>query len=246
MKQIESISLTSLLAGPHYEFHKEILDKIETYGAADLRIEDLYAEYKAQVELESRIVLYKRGMPYTKEMKFWDGCRDNDMRRILIGLEMLTKHPSREFSYDADILWQVVSSCRDVHKYEMTKQSVMVAALIKELENKNLDTLSQIMLGTQTFENLRYFNNEVIDCMAGRMIEFGEMEKLDRRAERRKTDKLYRSIRDMVNANSITHPSEDMMEFIDRVNGQIMQYKHVIGGMRPGGGGNESRPKEEE
>lgn len=244
-RQIQSFSLSALLTGAHYEFHKNTAEQMKEATPAALHVEELYAKYTANLEKQLKYLVQSRKLPNTHLLSVLDQKRDGLLRHLLRSIKALLRNPDPEMQADGQKAWQLLSPYEGIAGYEMEKQTGWTDSLLKAIDDNRLEKIVEQYAGSQILDRLAAANNDFKEAMDERWNEMAAHEKADMRALVKEANEIYREMRLRINAFALTKPTQAIDAFIDKHNAMIDNFRQIISGMRRGGSGNESLPKEE-
>lgn len=228
MKEINSIHLTRLNLGAHYEFHRLALQLMLEAGPEELHIEGLVPFYQIEIEREGRGIIGRPGLPNTRKIKEADAMRDFYLRNLLKTAKTFCRSPVDEERLEAEIFWSAISNFDGAPYYEMTKETALVERILSVMEEEGRKNfIEKIGLG-YTVGKLKEYNDLFIGEMDKRIEELGRRERIDEREQKRIVNAYYLQMVRLVNAYALTAPTPAIEQFIKRMNGLIRQFKHVL------------------
>lgn len=245
MEQIQTFKISKLLIAPHYEFHKLTVEAITKTTPQALHIADIFPAYKANVDKEARLLNSIYRLPHTDEIRRADENRDATLRYMYRMAKILKEHPERKLADAGETIWNVLGPNEGLWDYELTKETAYVRTIIQDFAPHEMKMLLDDYISQRVYGLLNQFNDDVEKLMQKRMDEISAQDKVDLEALRLETNEEYRDVRLRVNAYGMSDTTSVIDRFIRQHNGQIIQYRHVLAGMKRGGSGNEHIGKKE-
>ncbi len=228
MKQITSISLSSLTVGTHLQFHTQVNSYIGVATAAALKIESQAPEYESLVGTEETVVNRPTSQRYTEQLATADRNRDDATSVFLNIVKAQNRSVEPNKKAAAQELKSVIAPYNNVAEQAYMKETAQIRGLLTALkEEKNqalvkLLHLEEEVIGIEetngVFETLYEKSQE--DALVRQ-----ELEAIDTKELRSQVDAKYQEIVLIVNAFAIATPSEVFDTFIDSVNGLIYRTK---------------------
>jgi len=248
-KSIETLQLSRLLVASHYEYHRSSLVLMTAATPEALMIVDLLPRYKAELETLFQLVNRAQGSVVSQQISDTDKERDGLLGELFTvidfaaGSQLTTRR-------DAGVqLKRVIAPYRGIAQNEYTKETGQIRGLLRDLGADDLaPAIDTLTLGA-IIQQLRQANNRMASYMETRSTEMGTRAatlNVNTDQQRHIVDEVYREIVQKVNAVALLQPTAAVEGYIDQQNGLVMQYKHVIANLKPGGTGSEKRKKGEE
>ena len=226
-KEVETIALTRINNGAHYNFMEAVAGKAK----ADAKV---YAKAQAQtdaltaaVKEENDVLILSRKSALSDVIEKADKQRDSYFSGYREGVRSYCRFPGGSEKLAADKLWQHLTDYGITPKMQLDRETGMMANLVEDLQSKYAAEVANLNL--QPFvEGMKLANDNVRMALAMRDTEqsagvFGALKK--RRAE---TDEAYQSLIRRINAYAEIEGAADYAAFIDDVNRQIRRKQEVL------------------
>ena len=245
MTQIESLALSRLLDAPFTGYHMSVFSIIQIFDMSELRIQQLIPVYEQEIQTLDLAM----GKSYRKEntqlITKTDALRDRLTNRFFNEAKFLKNSPVESEKEDGTILWNAISQYEGITRYEMNKETVLLKAMFRDLDKTEvLEVVVRYNLQDMV-NQIKQYNSEVEALLADRVAKQSEITKVETLEQRKVVTNVYNDIVKTVNAVAILEPTAAVIDFIQRVNALIEEYRLVIAHMKSGGSGNEKRKKKE-
>jgi hypothetical protein len=224
---IYAIDLKNLPNEAHFSFHKEVETKLDTHSATALGVEALVASYVAQITREDTALEIIRKSGLTAPLEVADQKRDNLFRGFSLTVDGACLHYDPSKQQAALGIQLVLDHYGNVAQKMRDAESGSIINLVNELRSNHAQSLTALSLGPW-LDALEAANEDYRDLRGSRDSETGSRTALRMVEERPKTDDIYRSIVERINALIIVNGSAAYEAFVNDLNGQIEHYKQII------------------
>lgn len=222
--RIKSFGMKRLPLGLYCSHHADTNALIAEIGAEVLHIEELAAEYDRLVELLGSIV--KRATAYVSTSLLGEADRKRDNALGII-LNIITAHLTNQVEdrlAAAQVLDVLVAPFRKIRNHGKGAETREVALLLELFDTEEARAHIATLSLDREVEMLRLRNSQMDSLLTEKVME--EVERMPQKsintAELRKqVDEQYARIVQAVNAYAIVHPSEEIADFITRMNALI-------------------------
>lgn len=246
--QIRSCPLSRLTIGSASDFHTNVLAAITATTPTVLHIETLEPNYKQLVEQLASVVNRQRSYVSTKKLDELDNLRDNGTGYVFNVLDA-NKTCLIAAKVDAsNRLLPQISSYRKIRSHEYSKQSAELRGMLAVLEAaENAADVETLSIGPD-IEALREVADEFEAAFKAKAAEasaHADQSDLDSKALASDAAKAYENIVQVVNAYAIVQPTDELLGFINEVNGFVEVYAQIANGSTSGGTSPEPAPGED-
>ena len=246
--QIRSCPLSRLTIGSASDFHTNVLAAITATTPTVLHIETLEPNYKQLVEQLASVVNRQRSYVSTKKLNELDDLRDNGSGFIFNVLDANKTCLIAAKVDAANRLLAQISAYRGMRNHEYSKQSAELRGMLAVLEAaENAADVETLSIGPD-IEALR----EVADgfeaafkAKAAEASAHADQSDLDSKTLASDAAKAYENIVQVVNAYAIVQPTDELLGFINEVNGLVEVYAQIANGSTSGGTSPEPAPGED-
>ena len=262
--QIRSCPLSRLTIGSASDFHTNVLAAITATTPTVLHIETLEPNYKQLVEQLASVVNRQRSYVSTKKLNELDDLRDNGSGFIFNVLDANKTCLIAAKVDAANRLLAQISAYRGMRNHEYSKQSAELRGMLAVLEAaENAADVETLSLGPEAAENaadvetlslgpdieaLREVADEFEAAFKAKAAEasaHADQSDLDSKALASDAAKAYENIVQSVNAYAIVQPTDELLGFINEVNGLVEVYAQIANGSTSGGTSPEPAPGED-
>ena len=245
MKQIKSLSLTSLLASASLTYHTTAHTIIAEYGSFIASLGTLFDDYAHAIDLQKRASTKSRGLANTTALNKEDEIRDAYLNRFFKTLSDFMISPIDHEKTNAHTINKEVTRFRGLSNYERNKQTGEVNNMLEILQQPEIKKAITALKMELIVENIRTSNADFETAMNTRINKEAQSENLNAAQQRKATETLYAQVVQKINALAVISTTEEIDDCIDRLNALIEEYNRTIASMRAGGSGNEKRKKKE-
>ncbi len=244
-KKIKSFPLSQLTLGATCDFHAKVKKAVDASGAAALHIESLDSGYSGvNVNLQS-VVNRQTAFVATLSLKETDAWRDR-LTGIINGVvNTHLTNPIEAKRAAATRLKAVLSPYTGIGKHEYAKQTAEVKGMQAVLTlPENAEAIAALHLDEEVTE-LQKANEAFEAAFEGKITEAvarDPQKELDSKELCDEANALYGEIVETVNAYAIVQPTDEINDFIDRVNGIVAVYTSIVDGSASGGGSTPTEP----
>lgn len=246
--QIRSCPLSRLTIGSASDFHTNVLAAITATTPTVLHIETLEPNYKQLVEQLASVVNRQRSYVSTKKLNELDDLRDNGSGFIFNVLDANKTCLIAAKVDAANRLLAQISAYRGMRNHEYSKQSAELRGMLAVLEAaENAADVETLSIGPD-IEALREVADEFEAAFKAKAAEasaHADQSDLDSKALASDAAKAYENIVQIVNAYAIVQPTDELLGFINEVNGFVEVYAQIANGSTSGGTSPEPAPGED-
>ena len=244
--QIRSCPLSRLTVGSASDFHTNVYVAITTATPAALHIETLEPAYKTAVDRLCSVVNRKRSYVSTATLERLDDRRDTGSRVVFNLLDAYLKSLVEERAAASERLLAQLSSYKNLERHEYSKQSAELRGMLAVLEAaENAADVETLGIGPD-IEALREVADQFEAAFKAKAAEasaYADQSDLDSKALASDAAKAYENIVQIVNA--IVQPTDELLGFINEVNGFVEVYARIANGSTSGGTSPEPAPGED-
>ena len=215
--QIRTCPLSELTIGSASDFHTNVYKAITTATPAVLHVEALEPGYKRVVDDLASVVNRKQSYISTKTLAGIDDKRDNGVGYVFNVLNANTTCLIPEKVDAANRLLPQISSYRRIKDHEYSKQSAEL--------RPDIEALREV---AEKFEEA--FKAKTLEA-----AEHADQSDLDSKELAREAQTAYEGIVQVVNAYAIVQPTDELLSFINEVNGLVAAYAQIADGSTSGG-----------
>ena len=246
--QIRSCPLSRLTIGSASDFHTNVLAAITATTPTVLHIETLEPNYKQLVEQLASVVNRQRSYVSTKKLNELDDLRDNGSGFIFNVLDANKTCLIAAKVDAANRLLAQISAYRGIRNHEYSKQSAELRGMLAVLEAaENAADVETLSIGPD-IEALREVADQFEEAFKAKAAEasaHADQSDLDSKALASDAAKAYENIVQVVNAYAIVQPTDELLGFINEVNGFVEVYAQIANGSTSGGTSPEPAPGED-
>ena len=246
--QIRSCPLSRLTVGSASDFHTNVYAAITTATPAALHIETLEPAYKTAVDRLCSVVNRQRSYVSTATLERLDDRRDTGSRVVFNLLDAYLKSLVEERAAASERLLAQLSSYKNLERHEYSKQSAELRGMLAVLEAaENAADVETLSIGPD-IEALREVADEFEAAFKAKAAEasaHADQSDLDSKALASDAAKAYENIVQIVNAYAIVQPTDELLGFINEVNGFVEVYARIANGSTSGGTSPEPAPGED-
>lgn len=246
--QIRSCPLSRLTIGSASDFHTNVLAAITATTPTVLHIETLEPNYKQLVEQLASVVNRQRSYVSTKKLNELDDLRDNGSGFIFNVLDANKTCLIAAKVDAANRLLAQISAYRGIRNHEYSKQSAELRGMLAVLEAaENAADVETLSIGPD-IEALREVADQFEAAFKAKAAEasaYADQSDLDSKTLASDAAKAYENIVQIVNAYAIVQPTDELLGFINEVNGFVEVYAQIANGSTSGGTSPEPAPGED-
>lgn len=246
--QIRSCPLSRLTIGSASDFHTNVLAAITATTPTVLHIETLEPNYKQLVEQLASVVNRQRSYVSTKKLNELDDLRDNGSGFIFNVLDANKTCLIAAKVDAANRLLAQISAYRGIRNHEYSKQSAELRGMLAVLEAaENAADVETLSIGPD-IEALREVADQFEAAFKAKAAEasaYADQSDLDSKTLASDAAKAYENIVQIVNAYAIVQPTDELLGFINEVNGFVEVYARIANGSTSGGTSPEPAPGED-
>lgn len=226
-KKINGISTKSMSNGAHYSYMLATIERIEAEETVKIKIATELANLKSAFQVEDENLKTSQKNTLTDQISLSDTRRDGFYTGYKSAVKGFLKMPEGEMLENAKSLWQHITDYQIDTKWQLDRQTGMMANFIADLETKFASPVEALGL-TAFVTNMKEANEEVRALMKERDTENATKVVGAMRAARQATDNAYRAAIEKVNAYALIDGVADYQAFIDGMNAQIVRYKREV------------------
>lgn len=224
MKEIEEFYLKNLSNGAHTSFHSLVISNIEPKTASLPGVEIVFAEYKAQFELEQEAYRRHRKSSYTKNLETAHLKRSDVFRGLKYAIKSYSYHSDLGKKKAARDLQAVLHKFGDVSRKGVLSASI-AAGFIVSVSRKQLNAAIELLGIGEWFEALDEANLSVESLMQTRNSELAQKTKRRMAKERPVVDAAFRKLCTRINAAAIVNGEDQYASAIASMNSLIKDTK---------------------
>lgn len=237
-KQIRSCPLSRLTIGSASDFHTNVLAAITATTPTVLHIETLEPTYKQVVEQLASVVNRQHSYVSTKKLEELDDRRDSGCGFIFNVLDANKTCLIAAKVDAANRLLPQISTYRGIRSHEYSKQSAELRGMLAVLEAaENAADVEALSIGPD-IEALHAVADEFEAAFKAKAAEasaHADQSDLDSKTLASDAAKSYEGIVQVVNAYAIVQPTDELLAFINEVNGLVEVYAQIANGSTSGG-----------
>lgn len=232
MEQISSFNVKYMTVGACANFHATAVKYITAATPEALHLEGKFPAYQSKVSQLESIVNRQQAYVSTAKLKQADMVRDNAGGVITGCIHRLLTTPVEAKRMAAELLNPQVSIYRNIRYHEYTKQTAEVRGFLRVLDlPENQAAIATLGL-TEEVEALRAANAEFEKYYDERAMEAGAHKAASNMGSKElieDANTLYQEIVLIVNAYAVVEPSDEINEFITKMNGLIASVESLSG-----------------
>lgn len=230
MLEISKIDLVRINNGAHFLFMQRVLNRAEADTAVKDKCATQVAALKTAFKEEDEALKVSTKRLLTDRISEADDERDKlylGLKRVIDGLRIM---PLEETATAAGVLWQCIKDYSINTAMQMEKETGLIINLTADLQTKYSAQVKTLAL-EKYVEALKTANSRVETLTlerteANMTLVVGRM-----RLAREASDKAYRALTRMVEAQVMVTGSTDFDGFINYVNAEILRYKREVLGL---------------
>ena len=231
-KQIRTFGMSNMTVGACVTFHTTTLKYITTTTPEVLHIESKIEAYREKANQLALLVNRKRAYRTTPEMREIDYVRDRASGTIQGALNSFCTSPVEEKRLLALRLSQDLAAYRGIRDHEYSKQTAEVTGMLRILDlEENKAAIARFGL-TEEVEALRQANADFAEKFDERVLEVSaakDASDIESKELMREVNAMYQDIAQVINAYAIVQPSDEIDEFITKMNGLVGAMADVAG-----------------
>ena len=226
-KMINSISLTRMNSGAHFEYVSMVLTSIQSQAAVKQKVSDLVAALASAIEAEDEALKVSTKSFITDDLAQADQDRDTFYAGYKKAVEGFLHTPVADMAQAAKVLKQHIKDYRINTRAQIDQNTGLLANFIADLEGKYAAQVAT--LGLSVFvTHMKEANERVRTLIRQRVNERMGITVGALKAARVNTDAAYHNLVQMVNALALVNGDADYAAFIDYVNAEITRYKREV------------------
>ena len=232
VNQISSFNAKYMTIGACANFHATAVKYITEATPEALHLENKMPAYQEKVSLLESIVNRQRAFVSTGKLKQSDTVRDNAGGVITGSIHLLLTTPVEAKRMAAELLDPQVSAYRNIRGHEYNKQTAEVRGFLRVLDLPENKAAIETLGLTEEVEALRAANAEFEKYYDERVLE-ANARKMKSNVESKvvidDANTVYQEIVQIVNAYAVVAPSDEINDFITKMNGLIASLESVSG-----------------
>ncbi len=237
-KEIKDFGITHLTLGATCNFHKKVKKEIDASGVAALHVEEEITLYEASIENLRKVVNRQMAFAATVSLAETDEERDYLIGVINGVVNAHLRNPLKAKREAAVKLSADLAAYAGIARHEYTKQSSEVEGMLAVLARpEDAAALTALSLDEEV-EALRAANEAfeaAYDIKITESTARNPQREADSRELREAVNAAYQRIVKKVNAYALIQPTDEINDFIERVNGIVALYANIAGGSASGG-----------
>jgi hypothetical protein len=212
----------------HYQFCGEFAEQISGMGAAALKIEAQFAEWKACYAREDKALkkIYKSAL--TEKIAEADRRRDRTFRGIVDNNRSLLNHFNPATVEAARLLQIVFDAYGNIPAQAMTSKTGAYTGLVQELKGEQHATAVKIAGLGDWIDKLAENNSDLFGLVQQRNEETAARTDVVTAEAREQTDAAYGAIAKRISALLEIEKSDVYKNFIRRINVILDRYNNAI------------------
>ena len=231
--QIKSFGKSRMTIGSCSEFHNNALDLITKTTPAELHIEALEPAYSQAVGQLAGIVNRQRAYISTAQLADTDKVRDNAVGTISSVVIAYQTTPVEDKRQAAMLLDPQLAAYKGIRKHEYSKETAEIKGMLGVLQaEENQAAVSLLGLDAEVTA-LAEANAAFEAAFLGKAQEKStrmDVEDLDSEQVVDQANALYDQIVQTVNAYAIVQPTDELLAFINDLNGIVGIYADIVDG----------------
>lgn len=230
--QISYFNVKYMTVGACANFHTTVVKYITATTPQILHIENKIEAYREKVRQLESIVNRQRAYTSTGKLKSSDAVRDNAGGVVTGVIHLYLNSPVKAKREAAELLDPQVSVYRNIRRHEYSKQTAEVRGFLRLLDLPENQAAIETLGLTDEVEALRTANADFETYFDERALEAGARKvESNMKSEDLIDDanELYQGIAQIVNAYAIVEPSDEINEFITKMNGLIAAVENLAG-----------------
>jgi hypothetical protein len=229
-KQVNPIALSELNLALHNDFMNQVLSLANAHGAETLHIEAFAAEFDRLVSLENSIVNRDTTYVSTKSIQDLDHIRDTTLRILLGIIDYQSRSTITKKADAANVLLAWAAPYQNVERSDYRSETREINGLITKFSTEAAAAHLATLHLTEELEQLIIKNTEFDIAIQGKQVEATDrldQTDIDTAELRKQLDTVYNDIVKTVNAFAIVQPTDELISFINNLNGVIMLTKQA-------------------
>ena len=238
-KEIQTFQLSHLTIGATCNFHKKVKKEIEASGAEALHVEEETPPYWASIGDIQTVVNRQKAFAATVSLAETDDERDRYIGVINGVVNSHKRNPLQAKREAAVKLGADLAAYAGIARHEYTKQSSEVEGMLAVLARPEDAAAVTVLSLDEEVEALRTANEKfeaAYDIKITESVARNPQREKDSKELCDRANALYAQIVKKVNAYALIQPTEEINDFIERVNGIVALYADIAGGSTSGGG----------
>ena len=226
-KEVETIALTRINNGAHYNFMEAVAGKAKANAKVYAKAQTQTDALTAAVKAENDVLVLSRKSALSDVIEKADKQRDGYFSGYREGVRSYVRFPSGSQKTAADKLWQHLMDYGITPKMQLDRETGLMTNLVEDLQGKYAAEVANLNL--QPFvEGMKLANDNVRMALAVRDTEqsaevLGALKEM-----RARTDEAYQSLIRRINAYAEIEGAADYAAFIDDVNQLIRRFKQEV------------------
>ena len=227
MSKIKKLDFYSLRNDEHFQFDSEFRELVALSNPITLKISAEFNQWEVLFEQEDEVLKQIRKSAMTEEILNADKKRDVTFAGMVEANKAALKHFQPAVKEAARKLKIVFDTYGNVARKSYDEETSAITNLLQDLMGKyNADV--QTVGITAWMVELMANNNDFDQLIKGRDDESAERTELILKAVRMQIDAVYRTIVERLDALGVIEPTEDLAEFVRRLNVVIERYNNRL------------------
>ena len=228
--EIGNVDLTRLNNGAHFQFMKNVNEKLtaETAMLTNPIAKDAADKLNKALEEEDRCYVISQKSLLTKRIVAEDHERDQMYMGYRSAVYGFLRSPDKAMAAAAERLWAHLTDYRISTGWQFDRETASIANLLKDCETTYAADINK--LGVKAYiDALKVANEKVDELLLSRTTDRGEQVAGALRTARRASDAAYIRMVKVVNALAILHNDTAKCDaFIKFMNAEIKHYKEQV------------------
>lgn len=225
--KVNDFSLIRLRNEEHFQFHTSFSDLVVATNATNLKIEALFAVYQPQLANELKSLDVVRKSSISDDLLVADSDRDDTIRGFRNGVKSGLNHYDANVQAAAKRLQILLDTYGDLPTKNYDAETGAINSLVSDLKGTYAADVATMGL-TGWVNELAARNTAFDDLKNNRYSDEASKTMLHMKAERRKTDSIYRQITERINALIIVEGEAAYAGFVNELNKRIEGFDNTV------------------
>ena len=236
-KEIKDFAITHLTIGATCDFHTMVEDEIKVSTPEALHLETENPPYVQDIGALQSVVNRKTAFAATEILEERDDRRDRAAGLIINVVKAYASSTIEAKRAAAAKLKAELAPYVGIGKHQYAKQTSELRGMLATLaEPENAAAITALHLDEEV-EELQAANDAFVEAMKGKFTESTARDPQREADSKELCDRLnaqYARIVKTVNAYAFVQPTDEINDFIDRVNGIVATYAAMVDGSATG------------
>ena len=226
-QKIETIALTRINNGAHYNFMNNVAQKAKDEAKVYEKAKALVDALIAAVARENEDLVLTRKNVLSDTISAADGQRDAYYSGYRSGVKSFRAFPAGAEKEAAEKLWQHLTDYGIQPKMQLDRETGLLTNFIEDLEGKFSAEVAQLQL-VPFVQGMKLTNEQVRLALLARDAEQAALVLGALKASRSNTDEAYHALVRRLNAYAEIEGQADYRDFIAYVNELIKRFKQEV------------------